>query len=159
MCGESGFSTQHRKKIKYTCPWTTFSNAYDSMQNEREPQARELALYTSAKKRKKNDSLEGGVRKRAEMEGKECWKKKNKRMWGTTNASNKKFSKMGGHGWGVKICDSGWRSQKKKRSKFFIFFAKITQFWKLFRLNFGLKHLFWAAQNVLKIRIKRTGEH
>ena len=39
---------------------------------KREPRAIEHALYTTAKKRKKNDSLEGGVRKRAETEGKEC---------------------------------------------------------------------------------------
>ena len=48
-----------------------FFNAYDSMRNEKEPRAIELALYTSAKK-EKNDCLEGGVRKRAETEGKEC---------------------------------------------------------------------------------------
>ena len=42
------------------------------MGNEKEPRAMEFALYTSAKNRKKNDSLEGGVRKRAETEGKEC---------------------------------------------------------------------------------------
>ena len=34
----------------------------------------------------------------------------------------------GGHERGVKICDSEWESQKKKRRKFFACFAKITQF-------------------------------
>ena len=40
------------------------------MRNEKEPRAIELALYSilAKKKRKKNDSLEGGVRKRAETE-------------------------------------------------------------------------------------------
>ena len=47
-------------------------DAYVCIRGEKVPLARELALYTSAKKRKKNDSLEGGVRKRAETEGKEC---------------------------------------------------------------------------------------
>ena len=51
---------------------------------KKEPRAKELALYTSAKKKEKNDGLEGGVRKRAETEGRECWKKrKNRKMWGT----------------------------------------------------------------------------
>ena len=47
-----------------------------SWQDEKEPRARELALCTRAKKKEKIDSLEGGVRKRAETEGKECWEKK-----------------------------------------------------------------------------------
>ena len=37
---------------------------------------RENSCYILAQKKEKNDSLEGGVRKRAETEGKECWKKK-----------------------------------------------------------------------------------
>ena len=57
------------------------------------------------------------------------------------------------HGWNVKICDSKRGSQKKKRNKFFAFFANIIQFEDLFGLNFDLKDLFWAAQNVHKIRI------
>ena len=37
------------------------------------------------------------------------------------NVSNKKFSKGGDIGWGVKICDFGQWSQKKKQKKSFIF--------------------------------------
>ena len=37
---------------------------------------RENSPYILAPKKEKNDSLEGEVRKRAETEGKECWKKK-----------------------------------------------------------------------------------
>ena len=48
---------------------------------------------------------------------------------------------------------------RNKRNKFFAFFAKITQFYDLFRLNFGLKDMFWAAQNLHKISIKKTGGH
>ena len=40
------------------------------------------------------------------------------------NVSNEKFSKGGGHGWGVKICDFGRGSQKK----ICFFSAKMTQF-------------------------------
>ena len=43
-----------------------FFNAYDSMRNEREPRAIELALYTNVKKKEKNDRPKDGVRKRAE---------------------------------------------------------------------------------------------
>ena len=43
------------------------------------------------------------------------------------SASNEKFSKGVDHGWGVKICDSEWGSQKKTQ-KFFALFAKVTQF-------------------------------
>ena len=39
------------------------------------------------------------------------------------------------------------------------YFAKLTQFLVLFRLNFRLKDLFLAAQNVHKISIKKTGGH
>ena len=64
-------------------------NAYDSMRNEKEPRAVELALYTSAKKKEKNDSLEGGVRKRRSggkrVLKEEKKKRKNRSMWGTTN--------------------------------------------------------------------------
>ena len=52
------------------------SNAYDIIRNEKENHVRENLLYILAQKRGKNDSLEGGVRKRPETEGKECWKKK-----------------------------------------------------------------------------------
>ena len=48
---------------------------------------------------------------------------------------------------------------KKKRKKIFAVFGKITQFKNLVRFNFGLKDLFWAAQNVHKISTKRTGGH
>ena len=34
----------------------------------------------------------------------------------------------GEHGWGVKICDFGRGSQKKKQKNFFFVFAKMTQF-------------------------------
>ena len=75
------------------------------------------------------------------------------------NVFKEKFSK-GGHGWGVKICNFGRGSQKKKRKKSFAVFAKMIQFYDLFWLSFGLNDLFWAAQNVHKIIIKRsTGGH
>ena len=45
------------------------------MRNEKESHVRENSLYIPAQKKEKNDSLEGVVRKRAETEGKECWKK------------------------------------------------------------------------------------
>ena len=48
--------------------------------------------------------------------------------------------------------DEGLR--KKASKKFLFFFAKITQFSDLFRLNFALKDLFCAAQNVRKISKK-----
>ena len=44
---------------------------------------------------------------------------------------------------------------RKKRKAIFVFFAKIIQFPDFFKLNFGLKDLFRAAQNVPKICIKR----
>ena len=37
------------------------------------------------------------------------------------NVSNEKFSKAGGHGWGVKICDFGRGSQKKMQKNFCVF--------------------------------------
>ena len=43
---------------------------------------------------------------------------------------------------------------RKKAQKILKFFAQITQFWNFSRLNFGLKDLFWAAQNMDKISIK-----
>ena len=49
-----------------------FFNAYDSMRNEKESHVRQNSRYILAQKKEKNDSLEGGVRKRAETEGKEC---------------------------------------------------------------------------------------
>ena len=42
----------------------------------------ESPICITAKKKKKNDSFEGGMRKRAETEGKECWKKKKERTGG-----------------------------------------------------------------------------
>ena len=53
-----------------------FFNAYDSMRNEKEGHMRENSRNILAQKKGKNDSLDGGVRKRAETEGKECCKKK-----------------------------------------------------------------------------------
>ena len=46
------------------------------MRNEKESHVRENSVYMLAQKKEKNDSLEGGVRKKAETEGKDCWKKK-----------------------------------------------------------------------------------
>ena len=40
----------------------------------------------------------------------------------------KNFQKGRGHRLGVKICDFGRESQKKKRKKSFAFFATMTQF-------------------------------
>ena len=54
---------------------------------------------------------------------------------------------------------------EKKRKNSFVFFLqnfydKMTHFYDLFfYLSFGLKDLFWAAQNVHKINIKITGRH
>ena len=55
------------------------------MRNEKESPMRENSRYILAQKKRKNDSLESGVRKRAETEGKEL-EKKNRRMWGTTGS-------------------------------------------------------------------------
>ena len=51
-----------------------FFNAYDSMRKRATCERTRVSILPQ--KRGKNDSLEGGVRKRAETEGKECWKKK-----------------------------------------------------------------------------------
>ena len=45
----------------------------------------------------------------------------------------KNFQKGGGHGWGVKICDSGQGSQKKKSKKILRFLQK----WLNFEIFFG----------------------
>ena len=47
-------------------------NAYDCMRNDIESHVRWTSRYILAQKKEKNDSLEGGVRKREETEGKEC---------------------------------------------------------------------------------------
>ena len=46
---------------------------------------------------------------------------------------------------------------RKKRKKFFAFFCKNNSILRLFEVYFGLKYPFYAAQNVHKISIKRTG--
>ena len=81
-----------------------------------------------------------------------------RRVCSLFNVFNKKSSK-----WGAWVrCKNLWlwtEVSEKKRKSIFAFFAKITQFWDLFGINFCLNDLFWAAQNVQKISIKRTGGH
>ena len=52
-------------------------------------------------------------------------------------------------------------SLRKKTQNSFCFFVlqKWLNFKSFFYLSFGLKDLFWAEQNVLKISIKITGGH
>ena len=45
---------------------------------------------------------------------------------------------------------------RKGRNKVFVFYTKITQSKDPFRFSFGLKDLFWVAQNEHKISLKRT---
>ena len=71
----------------------------------------------------------------------------------------KKNFQKGGHEWGVKICDFGRGFQKKRKNFLFFFLQKWLNFKTFFYLSFGLKGLFWAAQNVHKISIKTTGGH
>ena len=75
-CGESEGFHPPQKKLNTHDHETHFFNAYDILRNEKESHMRENSSYILAQKKEKNDSLEGGVRKRAETEGKECWKKK-----------------------------------------------------------------------------------
>ena len=62
-----------------------------------------------------------------------------------SNASNEKISKRGSTGEVLKFVTRDGVLRKKN--------AKI---WKPFWLNFGLKDLFWAAQNVDKISLKKN---
>ena len=70
----------------------------------------------------------------------------------------KNFQKGGGMGEVLKFVtlDGGLR---KKTQKKFVFLQKWLIFKTFFYLSFGLKNLFWAAQNVHKISIKTTGGH
>ena len=71
----------------------------------------------------------------------------------------KNFQKGRAMGEVLKFVTPDGGPRKKHKKKTFTFFAKITQFLDLFRLNVGLKDLFWAAQNVHKKSLKGTGGH
>ena len=76
IVGIQVFPSTTKKNLNRHVHEPHFFNAYDSMRNEKKG-------FILAQKKKK-DSLEGGVRKRAETEGKESWKKRNnRRMWST----------------------------------------------------------------------------
>ena len=72
--------------------------------------------------------------------------------------TGKNFQNKGGMGEVLKFVTLDGDLRKKKQKKF-SFFAKMTQFEGLFSLSFDLKDLLWAARNVNKVSIKRTGGH